>query len=103
MILLVNKDIIKECKSNYELLKQSFITILKHKEYFMNDVFNIKDVENNIYYPVHIKRILSNVCKKTRKTSDILCTKKFLEKNEILKSKLKITMKFSIIIKLFIF
>ena len=46
------------------------MNILKHKEYFMNEVFNIKDVENNIYYPIHIKRILSNVCKKQKGVSD---------------------------------
>ena len=45
----------------------------------MYDVFKQKDVENNIYYPVHIKRILSNICKKIRKTSDI-SPKEILEK-----------------------
>ena len=98
---LVKKEFIKECKSNYELLKQSFITILKHKDYFMNDVFKSKDVENNIFYPIHIKRILSNICKKQNKISDI-SPKYILDQNENLNQNLKLQISLKII-KLFIF
>ena len=93
--LLVKKKLLNDLKIEESLkkLKQSFYRILDHKEYLMNTIFKLRNVENNIYYPIHIKRIISNICKKEKKYSDI-SPLEILERNEILKEKLKITENF---------
>ena len=94
--LLIKKDLFTRLKTNesIEKLNESFTRILDHKEYLMNIIFKLRNVENNIYYPIHIKRIISNICKKSKKVSDI-SPLEILERNDILKSRLKITDKFN--------
>ena len=90
--LHVKLSFIQELKTeeNIEKLNKSFYRILEHKDYLLNQIFKLRNIENNIYYPIHIKRIISNICKKSKKISDI-SPMEILDTNEILKSKLKIT------------
>ena len=90
---IITDDAIKSMKSkkNYEkLLNDGFYTIIYHKEYIFNYIFNGLEIENKIFYPVHFQRILQNCCDKENKLSN-LSPIYILENNEALKQKLKIT------------
>ena len=76
-----------------KIFSDSLFMILEHKEYLLNEIFKMRDIENNIFYPIHIKRIISNVCKKESKQSDI-SPLEILKQNELLKEQLKITHNF---------
>ena len=85
---MLTKETITQMKKNknyMKLLETSFYEILTYKEYLFKNGIS----ENNINFPVHIKRITSNVCSKNKKLSDI-SPLEILEKNEILKNKLKV-------------
>ena len=77
-------------KTKDEIYLKSLFTILGHKEYLLQEIFKMRNIENNIFYPIHIKRIISNVCKKESKQSDI-SPLEILKENETLKEQLKIT------------
>ena len=89
---LITKNLIPKCKGkdNQKIYNESLLNILQHKEYLLNEVFKMNDIENNIFYPINIKRITSNFCKRNVKLSNITPSE-ILEKNEILKNKLQIT------------
>ena len=49
-------------KINYQTkLNDHFKLLVDHREYLINKLFNGKP-ENNVNYPVHIQRIVSNIC-----------------------------------------
>jgi DNA-directed RNA polymerase II subunit RPB1 len=89
---MLKKELINDTKSkeNQKLYDESLFQILEHKEYILNEIFKLREIENNIFYPIHIKRITSNICKFKSKLSDI-SPGEIIELNNTLKSKLKIT------------
>ena len=50
------------------ILNDNFKTILNHREYLISVVFNY-NIQNNINFPVHIERIINNICKKESKSN----------------------------------
>ena len=88
---LLTKDTITQMKKDKEYMKKleaSFYQILTYKEYlFTNNI-----TENNVNFPVHLKRITSNVCSK-KKISNI-SPLEILSMNESLKSKLMVNKRF---------
>ena len=93
---LLIKELIPDAKTKESKIKynQSVLTILQHKEYLLNYIFKMRNIENNIFYPIHIKRIISNFCKKEQKLSDISPVQ-ILDNNDKLKEKLFITEDFN--------
>jgi len=74
---------------NYKtILEENFEHIVSIQEYLIKDIFNY-DIENNIMYPVHIQRIVSNNCNKLLNKSNITPLK-ILKQNNILKKSLYI-------------
>ena len=53
----------KKVKDYQKQLDKSFKRIIEHRNYLFYDIFNEKP-ENNIIFPVHIKRITENICGK---------------------------------------
>jgi DNA-directed RNA polymerase II subunit RPB1 len=89
---IVKKEFISELQSvvGINKLNDSFNKILEHKDYLLEEIFKLKDIETSIYYPVHIKRITENTCKRLNDNSNI-SPLEILKQNEILKNKLQIT------------
>ena len=58
---LITKKCLEENESfDQELLDNIFKKILNHKEYLISKIFKNGTIENNINFPVHIQRIVSN-------------------------------------------
>jgi len=55
----------KKIKDYQKMLNKSFNTILEHRKYLFYEIFN-EEPENNIVFPVHIKRITENICGKEK-------------------------------------
>tara|TARA_B110000858_G_scaffold176186_1_gene210194 strand:- start:246 stop:4811 length:4566 start_codon:yes stop_codon:yes gene_type:complete len=76
-----------------EILDENFENIVKIQEYLITQIFKY-DIENNIMYPIHIQRILQNMCglpdKKKKKKSNI-SPLEIIDENRKLKSKLFVT------------
>ena len=53
----------KKIKGYQGQLDRSFKRIIEHRNYLFYEIFN-EDPENNIIFPVHIKRITENICGK---------------------------------------
>jgi len=87
---ILKKELIRELKTKDEIYLKSLFTILEHKEYLLQEIFKMRNIENNIFYPIHIKRITENLCVKNVTKSNITPIE-ILERNEILKAKLKLT------------
>jgi DNA-directed RNA polymerase II subunit RPB1 len=88
---LLTKDTITQMKKDKEYMKKleaSFYKVLTYKEY----LFTNRITENNVNFPVHLKRITSNVCSK-KKISNI-SPLEILSMNESLKSKLMVNKRF---------
>ena len=93
---IIDKSAIQSMKKNkkYEkILEDAFMTILYYKEYLFKNVFNSIDIENKIFYPIHFKRILQNLCSKQKKISN-LSPIHIIKHNNLLKNKLKVTQNF---------
>ena len=60
---LARKTLTKMKKDDklYEKLEDNFKTILAHRDYLIFEVFG-GNPENNINYPIHIQRIVTNIC-----------------------------------------
>jgi len=85
---LLKKETIVKMKKDKDFMKEleaSFYKILSYKEY----LFVNKSLETNVNFPVHLKRITSNICSKSKKLSDI-SPLEILSKNNELKLKLKV-------------
>ena len=77
-----------EQNKDYEsLLEKSFYDILDHKEYIFNEIFKGGTVNNSINYPIHLKRITSNICIHGEELSSISPIE-ILSTNKLLKEKL---------------
>ena len=90
---LVTENSIKSLKKkkNYQdLLNSVFYDILDHKNYLFYKVFNGNDLNNSINYPIHLRRILTNICDKNNTISDISPIE-IIEGNTTLKNKLYVT------------
>ena len=79
-----------EKEKNYlQLLEKSFYEILNHKEYIFKELFKGLQLENSINYPIHFKRITTNICSMKEKLSNISPIE-ILKSNKLLKKKLKV-------------
>jgi DNA-directed RNA polymerase II subunit RPB1 len=73
---LVTKEIASSLKGSqvYQACDEAFQTLLHHRDYLHQCVFQ-GSPENNINYPIHIQRIVENIClqehMKQKKVSDI--------------------------------
>tara|TARA_B100000214_G_scaffold342192_1_gene289814 strand:- start:2250 stop:6836 length:4587 start_codon:yes stop_codon:yes gene_type:complete len=87
---LLTEEAMKDMEQNkdYEsLLEKSFYDILDHKEYIFNEIFKGGTVNNSINYPIHLKRITSNICIHGEELSSISPIE-ILSNNKLLKEKL---------------
>lgn len=68
---LLNKGLISKAKTtkSKKLLEEHFQTLLNHREYLYMEYFK-GQAENNVNFPVHIQRIVENVCMRPNKGSD---------------------------------
>ena len=83
----------KKEKDYEEILERSFYDLLDHKMYIFENIFNSMDVNNSINYPIHIKRITTNICSQKNDKSDI-SPLDILKENMLLKKKLFVTNNF---------
>ena len=78
-------------KSKYHSkLKNNFKLLMDHREYLINQLFN-GEPENNINYPIHIQRIVSNICGISGSNQGYLSDispVEIIRENEILKQKI---------------
>tara|TARA_B100001094_G_scaffold332740_1_gene406149 strand:+ start:156 stop:4739 length:4584 start_codon:yes stop_codon:yes gene_type:complete len=75
-------------KTIFKKMETSLYEILDHKEYIF-DINKHGKVSNNVVYPIHIERIISNHCRMSTDLSDTE-PEYILDKNFILKQKLEI-------------
>jgi DNA-directed RNA polymerase II subunit RPB1 len=75
-------------KTIFKKMETSLYEILDHKEYIF-DINKHGKVSNNVVYPIHIERIISNHCRMSADLSDTE-PEYILDKNFILKQKLEI-------------
>ena len=69
---LLEKDIIDSLDENiFDELEESFYNILYYKNLVFNTVSKNNKVSNRITFPIHISRIITNICKKQKKLSNI--------------------------------
>ena len=92
---VLEDDTIMNLKTNkkfYKKLEDNFKDILEHK-YYLLKIFNYK-VEPNIFYPIHILRMITNIVGINNKNKSDISPLEILEKNNVLKEELYITKKF---------
>ena len=83
----------KRLKNYQTILEDNFKTILEHRDYIINKIFR-GEPENNISYPVHIQRIITNICgisKKNHKQLSNISPIDIIKGNDKLKNKLIVT------------
>ena len=86
----------KRLKTHQKVLEDNFKLILEHRDYIINKIFR-GEPENNISYPVHIQRIVTNICgisKKNHKQLSDISPIDIIKGNDKLKNKLIITPNF---------
>ena len=86
VISSLNKDINKE-------MEESFYEILHHKYFIFNEIIQNNKVSNKIYFPIHINRIITNICSSQNKKSNI-SPSYILNNNYILQEKLIVNTSF---------
>ena len=88
---ILTKEAIRKMnkKTILSKIKESLHEILDHKEYIYNNLSKYNKVSNNIVYPIHMQRIISNYCKMEHDLSNTE-PNYILDNNYILKQKLKI-------------
>ena len=87
----------KKDKKYQEKLTQHFKTLLDHRKFIIDVIFN-GDPQNNINYPIHIQRIISNICglpKKNHNKLSNISPLEILSLNEKLKKKLLLPSNFN--------
>jgi DNA-directed RNA polymerase II subunit RPB1 len=88
---------IKQNKTYKQLFEANFKTLVEHREYLINYVFN-GEPQNNLNYAVHIQRITKNICGEPKLQHGILCDIspiEIIKENNILKNKLRLPNKFN--------
>jgi DNA-directed RNA polymerase II subunit RPB1 len=78
---------LKKVKKFQSKFQEKLLQLLDHKDYIFNNFCKKDDIITSFNYPVHISRIINNVCSTTNELSDISPLEIF-EKNDILKKKL---------------
>ena len=69
---ILTEEAIENMDDNFEDdLEDAFYAILQNKIYMYKNVFKNNKISNGIRFPVHIARIVTNVCKKENSKSDI--------------------------------
>ena len=92
---VLEEDTIMELKTNkkfYKILEDNFKEIIDHK-YYLLKIFDY-NVESNIFYPIHIKRMITNIVGLNNKNKSDISPLEILEKNKILKDELYISHNF---------
>ena len=91
---ILTKEAIKKMNKKliFKKMEETLYEILNHKEYIFKINMNNK-ISNNIIYPIHIERIITNHCKSNNNLSNTE-PEYILEKNFILKEKLEINSNF---------
>lgn len=86
---LVKKVFVSQVKSakSRKLTDEHFKVLLNHREYLHLQYFQ-EQVENNVNFPVHIQRIVENVCKRPKKPLSNLTPQKILQSVATLKKSL---------------
>ena len=84
-------DEMKKTKKYQEILNESFMVILQHKQY-LYDINN--KLENNILYPIDINRICKNKCLQKEPCKSNVSPLYILEENNKLKDKLFVSVTF---------
>jgi DNA-directed RNA polymerase II subunit RPB1 len=84
--------ILKKTKKYNKILEKNFMDILDHK-YYLLELFK-NTVESNIFYPVHLKRIVTNIVGLNNKNKSDISPIEIIERNEDLKNKLYIREEF---------
>tara|TARA_B100001094_G_scaffold312283_1_gene348802 strand:- start:12572 stop:17140 length:4569 start_codon:yes stop_codon:yes gene_type:complete len=87
---ILTKEAIRKInkKTIYKNIETTLHEILEHKEYIYSNIMK-NNVSNNIVYPIHIQRIISNTCKSQVVLSNV-DPLYIIDNNYILKEKLKI-------------
>ena len=84
---------VKSITNSQKILDENFENIVMIQEYLIKDIFKY-DIENNIMYPIHIQRIIENICglpyKNKKKISNI-SPFEIIKNNRILKDSLYVT------------
>ena len=80
---LLHKDI-KVTEKDKKILQESLKRLLHHRDVLISEIFMGKP-ENNINYPVHIQRIVENICSKKQKPKSNISPTEILKGNESLK------------------
>ena len=93
---ILDEDIVENMKKNKDYLdifKNIFTNILNTKKELINKVFKNSDIQNNIYYPVHLQRIIENLCGMPYSNNNLsnISPLDILKENNELKEKLYIT------------
>ena len=69
---ILTEEAIDSMDDNFEDdLEEAFYAILQNKIYMYKNVFKNNKISNSVRFPVHIARIVTNVCKKENSKSDI--------------------------------
>ncbi len=84
--------ILKKTKKYNKILEKNFMDILDHK-YYLLELFK-NTIESNIFYPVHLKRIITNIVGLNNKNKSDISPIEIIERNEDLKNKLYIREEF---------
>ncbi len=90
------EEIIQELKEKdmKKIYGDIAIKLIEYRNYMITKIFNY-EIKNNIWFPVHIQRIISNICKKNKKISDISPID-ILKQNEELKEELYVSDNFKL-------
>jgi len=65
---IYSKAMVNKMKENNKYDDSILMKLLDHREYLIKVIFNYK-IQNNIYFPVHIERIVDNLTSKTGKSN----------------------------------
>ena len=68
-------------------MEESFYEILNHKYFIFNEVISDNKVTNTINFPIHINRIVKNICVLENERSSI-SPSEILDNNYILQEKM---------------
>ena len=90
----VNEEVLKTIPKIQDALDEHFQTLIKHRDYLINEVFH-GEPQNNINHSVHIQRIITNYCGKA-KTRKSLETKSTLSPKYILTTIQKLKQKLTL-------
>ena len=84
--------VLKKTKKYNDILEKNLMNIVEHKYYLLELYKN--NIESNIFYPVHLNRIITNIVGLNNKNKSDISPIEIIERNEELKKKLYIREEF---------